>query len=135
MKIKQAEICRSCSQVTERCEKMFLDDGYTPRCNEGDTLFDRVFDDSRSDVVERDCGCERDGCGNGEYDTTWGLRDRPVAMVYSVLQDFDCLYDKEEALSRGTLFEALDLPFVGSWGGSCGVGNSCGMCGGSRYDR
>ena len=114
---------------------MFLDDTYTPRCNDGDALLDRLFDDSQEKGIDKNLGCEKDGCGAGEYDTTWGLRGKPVAMVYSVLQNFDCLYDKEMALSRGTLFEALDLPFVGSAGDSCCPGSSCGICGGIRYDR
>ena len=113
---------------------MFLDDDYTPRCNDGDELLDRLFGASDTDHGVKDCGCGRDGCGVGEYDTTWGLCGKPHAMVYSVLQDFDRIYDKEKALSRGTLFEVLDLPFGGSSGGSCGTGNSCGICGGMRND-
>ena len=113
---------------------MFLDDGYAPRCNDGDDLFDRLFGDGESMHEKDACGCEKDGCGAGEFDTSWGLKGKPIAMVYSVLQDFDGLYDKEKALTRGTLFEGLDLPFTGSSGGSCGSGNSCGICGGMRND-
>ena len=36
-----------------------------------------------------------------------------LAMVYSPKQAFEGLYEPEEALSRGTLFAALDLPFEG----------------------
>lgn len=36
-----------------------------------------------------------------------------LAMAYIPYQRFENLYDNEKALSRGTLFEALDLPFVG----------------------
>ncbi|MBE6547827.1 MAG: spore coat associated protein CotJA [Ruminococcaceae bacterium] len=32
-------------------------------------------------------------------------------MVYAPLQAFSGLYDEDTALSRGTLFSALDLPF------------------------
>ncbi len=59
------------------------------------------------------CGCgETYGCGvmKGK---TWGLSDYPLAMVYSPLQVFDGLYDKETALCRGTIFKELDLPFCG----------------------
>ncbi|MBR2454350.1 MAG: spore coat associated protein CotJA [Clostridia bacterium] len=71
------------------------------------------------------CGCERErsadsfcGC-NGH---SWGLVDYPVAMVYSPLQKFDGVCDKQTALHRGTMFEALDLPFKGASvykGGNC----------------
>lgn len=37
----------------------------------------------------------------------------PPAMVYTPLQSFDDLYDKEKALAAGTIFRALDLPFLG----------------------
>jgi len=43
--------------------------------------------------------------------TTWGLSNHPLAMVYAPLQAFSGLYDEDTALSRGTLFSALDLPF------------------------
>jgi hypothetical protein len=36
-----------------------------------------------------------------------------LAMVYAKLQSFEGVYSHEEALSRGTLFEELDLPFYG----------------------
>ena len=49
----------------------------------------------------------------------WGLTDYPLASVYAPLQDFDCLYDHERALKRGTLFSTLDLPLEVSGGGRC----------------
>ena len=36
-----------------------------------------------------------------------------LAMMYVPFQRFERLYDEEKALSRGTLFEELDLPFYG----------------------
>ncbi len=36
-----------------------------------------------------------------------------LAMMYVPFQRFERLYDGEKALSRGTLFEELDLPFYG----------------------
>ena len=39
------------------------------------------------------------------------LSGYPLAMVYAPDQEFDALYDGEEALARGTLFRELDLPF------------------------
>ncbi len=38
----------------------------------------------------------------------------PLAMVYCPAQAFEGLYDEDVALSRGTLFSSLDLPFEGS---------------------
>ena len=103
---------------------MYLDEDHKPRCNEGDSVLDRLFGGGEP---ARD-GCERDDCGVGEFDTGWGLRGKPLAMVYSVLQDFEGLYDRDKALTRGTLFEGLDLPFGGSSGASCG------FCGGVGHD-
>ena len=58
---------------------------------------------------------------------SWGLKNYPLAMVYSPIQDFDNLFDTEQALDRGTLFSELDLPFRGesvykSGKGGCGCG-------------
>lgn len=36
-----------------------------------------------------------------------------LAMLYVPYQRFEKLYSEEEALERGTLFRALDLPFLG----------------------
>lgn len=37
-----------------------------------------------------------------------------LAMMYVPFQRFENLYEPEKALSRGTLFADLDLPFYGS---------------------
>ena len=53
---------------------------------------------------------------------TWGLDGYPLASVYAPIQNFDELYDEETALSRGTVFAELDLPFMGESvykGGNC----------------
>ena len=39
------------------------------------------------------------------------LEGNPLAMVYSPAQEFEGLYEVDKALSRGTLFERLDLVF------------------------
>ena len=52
--------------------------------------------------------CARGVCGD------WGLESRPLAMVYSPCQAWRDAYPPEVALSRGTLFSELDLPFEGS---------------------
>ena len=37
-----------------------------------------------------------------------------LAMVYSPAQEFDDLYEADEALCHGTLFRELDMPFYGA---------------------
>lgn len=53
---------------------------------------------------------------------TWGLQNYPLAMVYSPVQEFNNLYDEDTALSRGTLFSDLYLPFEGQ---DCIKGGRC----------
>lgn len=63
-----------------------------------------------------DSGCiGHEGCPEGG----WGLCDHPLGMVYAPCQYFRGLYDPDTALSRGTLFEALDLPLEVVSGASC----------------
>jgi len=66
----------------------------------------------------RACESCPDGCGTG-IKSRYGLSDRPHGSVYAPLQDFDCLYDHERALKRGTLFSSLDLPLEVGHGGRC----------------
>lgn len=46
----------------------------------------------------------------------------PLASVYAPVQAFHKLYDQDTALSRGTVFQELDLPFMGM---SVTKGDSC----------
>lgn len=84
-----------------------------------ESLTDKISD--RSD--RSDCGCQmNENQGHG-----WGLKNYPLAMVYSPLQEFENLFDTELALEKGTLFSELDLPFMGesvykSGRGGCGCG-------------
>lgn len=58
----------------------------------------------------------RNGGGTGENDQNnigWGLYEYPLAMVYSPYQLWRNTYKEDDALSRGTLFNELDLPFEG----------------------
>ncbi len=57
-----------------------------------------------------------EGCGKH----SWGLSGHPLAMVFASCQGFHSLYDTDEALKRGTLFNELDLPFEGADGSDCG---------------
>lgn len=58
---------------------------------------------------EPDCNPGR-GCGS-EAGSRFGVTNRPVGMVYAPLQSFDGIYEKAKALTHGTIFAALDLPF------------------------
>lgn len=49
----------------------------------------------------------------------FGVADGSLAALYIPIQSFDRLYDEEAAFSAGTLFQALNLPFVGRKGGKC----------------
>ncbi len=71
---------------------------------------------------DNDYSCSYNGCGV-MMGRTWGIAEHPLAMVYSPLQVWGELYDKETALCRGTLFKELDLPFVG-----CGCENQKSSC-------
>ena len=74
------------------------------------------------------CGCETEqdsvsyGCGRIKGDT-YGLEGYAPASVYAPLQQFRDLYDLDHAMEAGTVFEQLDLPFLGRsvWKG----GKSC----------
>ena len=53
-------------------------------------------------------------------DTRKDLDSLPLAMAYVPMQQWRKLYSPEEALRRGTMFEELDLPFLGEEGVSRG---------------
>ncbi|MBQ9161835.1 MAG: spore coat associated protein CotJA [Clostridia bacterium] len=75
------------------------------------------------------CACgDVTGIGRGECsgrtlcdcsEESLGLRDYPLAMVYSPCQKFRELYDINEALNHGTLFKELYLPFEAGRRGNC----------------
>ena len=54
------------------------------------------------------------GCGSATREARWGIKERPLAMMYAPLQEWRELYDLDTALNRGTMFSELDLPFLGS---------------------
>ncbi len=76
--------------------------------------YDIMFMDYNSVMPEGSGGsCSaKSGCGD-MGNIGWGLKNYPLAMVYSPLQNFVDLYDPDTALERGTLFTKLDLPFEG----------------------
>ena len=63
------------------------------------------------------CGEERSegACENAAPCTTPNapLEGFPLAMVYSPEQAFENLYEPDEGLAHGTVFQALDMPFLG----------------------
>ena len=76
-------------------------------------------------MTEQGCGksCggaqgDMHGCGVQES-SAFGVHGGILAALYIPVQPFDDLYDEDTALSRGTMFRALDLPFVGGKGGNC----------------
>ena len=73
--------------------------GYRPRRCVGCACGERKEDDSD----------ENSPCTSGNCP----LSGKPLAMVYSPEQAFEGLYEPEEGLSHGTIFEALDMPFYG----------------------
>lgn len=87
-------------QLAERSERSKIEGSYS------ETLYRRASDSAEG------------GCGTGT-NSRYGLHDRPMGSVYAPLQGFDCLYDHERALMRGTLFSALDLPLEVGRGGRC----------------
>ncbi len=78
----------------------------------------------RHDVVRTE---QRVGCKNDKGSYTRGNTYPSLAMVYSPFQEFENLYEPEEALSKGTLFADLYLPFESY---CCGGNTACaGKCG------
>ena len=45
--------------------------------------------------------------------------ETPLAMAYVPMQKFADLYEPDKALEAGTLFAALDKPFLGAKRGGC----------------
>lgn len=71
------------------------------RCNES-----RCGGEPRYSPEGTSCSkCTEGICGG------WGLYDHPLAMVYSPCQSWHEVYAPDVALSRGTMFSELDLPF------------------------
>jgi hypothetical protein len=73
-----------------------------------------LTDEARPTFIGQTERQEHNGCA---FDCTsgacggWGLINHPVAMVYSPCQAWRDAYAPDVALSRGTMFAELDLPF------------------------
>lgn len=104
------------------------------RCNCGRSMVDNAngrYDrpkgcngrDARREYDDCENNSCNNGCNNAVHDTICGCGDCvnfkaptlhgvPHSMVYSPHQDFEGLYECDEALDRGTIFRCLDFPFV-----------------------
>ena len=84
---------------------------------------DRINDETLRRMLGNDQPCPNEPMTDLPQKTNLHLPDGfPLASVYAPTQVFRNLYDCETALSHGTIFEELDLPFLGlsvSKGGSC----------------
>lgn len=103
---------------------MYKDDNVMGGCN--DTLLRMMIEGKGNScpACQKDGCCSNEGCRKNSDGDTWGLYNHPLASVYAPLQEFDGLYDLDSALSHGTLFKELDLPFMGNRrvtqkGGNC----------------
>ena len=85
-----------------------INDRGAGRCSECERRDDRVGDTCE---IPRYVKC---GCGEPINTPSNGLKGYSLASVYSVLQDWQEIYDLDAALKRGTIFKELDLPFCGS---------------------
>ncbi len=67
------------------------------------------------------CGCDESCAKDGR------MKNFPLAMAYVPMQEWEGIVDDETAFARGTLFEALHLPWYES---ACD--KKCGKCGDKR---
>lgn len=60
------------------------------------------------------CGCNSCNCvDNASSIKNDPLRGMPVGIGYVPWQQWECVYNVDEGLSKGTIFPSLDLPFYG----------------------
>ena len=71
---------------------------------------------ARNSVEERGRGSSCEGDDDGAAGAGACLAGVSLAMVYAPVQRFQGLYEPEEALSRGTIFQELEKPFLGGRG-------------------
>ena len=90
---------------------MYRENEFAARCDGSDNEFiRRMLGDNCSQ------GDEPENGANAPQRRSWGLAGHyPLAMVYSPIQEWRELYDNDTALSKGTIFKELDLPFMGKW--------------------
>ena len=106
---QRPELSRSGVVRTQRCVRDIgrQDERDIPVSELGETRPRRRCDGSLGGEPE---GAIQNGCSQGRCGG-WGLEGNPLAMVYSPCQAWRGAYTPDVALSRGTLFSELDLPF------------------------
>ena len=91
---------------------MYMDnDTQTPRDRIGDEMLRRMLDRTERSAPDLPPSERMNPACTPKQ--RWGLENHPLGMVYSPLQNFQNLYDRELALQHGTIFRELDLPFLG----------------------
>lgn len=53
------------------------------------------------------------GINSNEANSTSGIDGMPLGMAYVSIQSWRNIYSNDVGLDRGTIFEELDLPFLG----------------------
>lgn len=93
-----------------------------PRESISDELLLRMLDSTRSCCNVSNNSQNKNIVSDNRGRQTFGLEGYPLASMYAPLQKFKDIYDKETALSEGTVFAELNLPFMGASvvnGGKC----------------
>ncbi len=115
---------------------MYTDDRYVADRSGADCgeVLDRLLAEKgicrpelRSDIAPSTLGCSptcKKDARRSQSGACCFPDGKPVGMVYAPVQEWRHLYEIEKALSRGTLFEELDLVFLGG----------CGCKGGARHE-
>lgn len=57
--------------------------------------------------------CNSCGCVDSVSINNDPLRGMPLGIGYVPWQQWECVYNQDEGLARGTIFPSLDLPFYG----------------------
>lgn len=117
----------SCNMGQNRCSESTSDRNIGQnRCSDSDRDIGRSRCSERAsdrNMGQNRCSECKPDCDMGhDRHKSWGLEGYPLAMMYSPIQNFGDLYDLDTALMQGTVFEELDLPFMGETvtrGGGC----------------
>lgn len=70
--------------------------------------------DNKGYVSNNGCCGNTDNIARCVPSKTFGIEGYPLASMYAPMQKFRNLYDMETALTEGTLFSELNLPFMGA---------------------